>query len=227
VAQKSARSRGAFRIGSREFRSKEQAKAAIREVLYRYELGESTNETDREFLSDLLRLHPDAGRKIGAGIKQFQVRNNTGTRGFWVVRRDGTETDFSFLECLGASSHTQKVRDAMRHAIADQRDEFRNKVFAAGDATCAITGVLLAHDTCHVDHFDPTFEVLADEFAFGEGGYEAVEVVSEDGMIGSRLVDGRLQKSWQEFHRTRARLRLVTKEANLGLLRRGHGNRAA
>lgn len=219
--------RRVFRIGSREYRSKEAAKVAIRQVLYRYQLGASVAQADHEFVADLLRLHPDADRKGGVGIARFEVCRNGGTRGFWVIRTDGSETDFSYLECLRASSHQEKVRGAMRSAIVEQRDQFRDQAFAAGVVTCAITGVLLTEANCHVDHFNPTFEQLADEFVVGEGGYEAVDVVSEDGMIGSRLVDPQLQRRWQEFHGSRAQLRLVSAQANLSLLRRRNGNRAA
>lgn len=52
---------------------------------------------DRDFLVGLLRRHPDAGGKIGAGIAEIRVSGGK----FILHRVDGTQDDFSVIKCLG------------------------------------------------------------------------------------------------------------------------------
>ena len=50
----------------------------------------------------LRRAHPEAEKKIGAGVKTFQIRNHPehDTRCYMVMRVDGTCEDFSYRKCV-------------------------------------------------------------------------------------------------------------------------------
>ena len=91
-------------VGSRTFLLKKDAEDACREVLYRYAPGDRvTDPADEQFLLDLLELHPQRDDKIGRGIDHFEIRTNpkfVKQRSFYLVRIDGSETDFSFVKCL-------------------------------------------------------------------------------------------------------------------------------
>jgi hypothetical protein len=211
-----------YLIGTREYKTKTAAQEAIREVLYRYEPGEVvTLPDDQEFLADLILNHPNPGSKIGVGIDRFEVRDNWGTHGFWIIRTDGTETDFSFVKCLHAPTRQQTVRVALRRAVMDLMIQFREAALRDGPAVCPITGDPIDDFNAHVDHYDPTFYELADAYVAERGGYDAFRVLdTADGVFGRRLADSLAEAAWQTYHETHANLRLVSKKANLSLLRR-------
>ena len=174
---------------------------------------------DSAFLLGILNQHPDAATKIGVGIEQFSVRWSSrfpGRREFWLTRLDGTETDWSFTKAVnGAPSHETLVRLAMRYEVIPQVEQFKHRGVAAG-AHCAVTGDGPLGPDCHVDHHEPSFEVLAESFIDAHGGYDAFGITaSTDGLIGRRLTDPFLASEWREFHREHAHLRLVTAHANL------------
>ena len=116
------------------------------------DLAGSSDAGDQEFLLDLLALHPEADQKVGVGVDHFDVRQNGTTVGFWVVRSDQTETDFSFISCLRAPTHEEQVRAAMREAVRDQKFFFRDAEFSAGAVHCPVTGEALTPETSHVHH---------------------------------------------------------------------------
>jgi hypothetical protein len=183
------------------------------------------NADDRAFVLDLIRRHPDAEEKIGAGVDRLLIRRNIPFRnvGVWIKRRDGTLTDVSMRRCLdGRPSAAANARKAMRWAILDQVIAARDRAFAAGAVRCPFTGELLTVDTCHIDHAQPdTFEVLSAEFAELEGGWEAIVTsASLDGMIARRMADSAQIGRWRMFHVVRARLQVVSLEANLSILRK-------
>lgn len=209
-------------IGERTYRTKESAKAAIYEVRDRVKARGGTSPDDDEFLRNLVALHPDAESKVGCGVDHFEVRRNVNNDGFWIVRTDESETDFSFIKCLYGASQEAKVQSAMRYAVLDQKLAARDLAFAGADIlTCPVTGEPIRVGDCHMDHESPTFVEIADAFAEQVGGYASIETISIDGDIGRRFVDFALSSRWQAFHAERARLRAVSVRANLSVLRRG------
>lgn len=169
-------------IGARVYSSKKAAQAEVYAMRERFYNGTATAEDD-EFLRDLVALHPDAPDKVRAGIERFEVRKNMNNFGFWIIRIDGTETDFSFIKGLNGCGIEDLARSAMRNAVRDQLAPVREAAIATG-ACCPILGEPLTADNCHVDHEDPLFIEIADEFAAAEGGYEHVATVAVDGQFG-------------------------------------------
>jgi hypothetical protein len=214
-------------IGDRVYRRKADALVAVREIRDRVKATGRPRPEDDEFLRDLLALHPDAATKVGVGVERFEVRRNFGnTDGFWIVRTDGSETDFSFPKCLYGSSKEAQVRSAMRCTIIDQIQHARDRAFGSSlTITCEVTREQITRETCHMDHNDPPFIEIADAFAAEHGGYEAIETVAADGEIGRRFVEDALAEEWSRFHAERAKLRPVSKKANLSILRRGVARR--
>ena len=86
---------------------------------------------------------------------------------------------------------------------------------------CAVTGHLVQRADAHVDHSSPTFLALAEDFAAQCGGWPNLTIIRADGSIGVQLADPIQAKAWRDYHRDHARLRIVSVEANLSLLRRG------
>lgn len=209
-----------IRIGDEVFATKKAAGDRIREILYRYGIGHALGAADESFMRDVLALHPESEQKIGVGVARIEVRQNMGSRGFWVVRTDGSATDFSFLACLTPPTHEHDVRRALRTAVRDQVRAFRDRELVPG-ARCAVTMELLDGLEVHVDH-DPPFEDLVRAFMAARGlsfGDMAV-VATADGATDTVLADHALAAEWSVYHAEHARLRLTTRHANLSVLRR-------
>ena len=213
-----------LRFGGRSFATKKAAGDAIREVLYRYELSATLSEEDVAFMASVLGNHPEFEQKVGCGVASFQVESNGPTRGFWITRVDGSRTDFSFLSCLTPPTAAQDARAGLRSEIRDQVVAFRDAAFASAPLQrCAVTDEVVSATTCHVDHYDPTFLELVDRFLAAAGlTIEQIAVVpTSDGSTETRLANAELIEVWRTFHQTHARLRIVSRRANLSLLRRG------
>lgn len=206
-------------IGIRVYPSKKEAQQAIYEIRGRYETGTAT-PADDEFLRDLVAIHPDSKAKIGSGIERFETRWNLGNIGFWIIRTDATQTDFSFLKCLYGCGAEDLVRSAMRSAVRDQLAMVRAAALEAG-ACCPISGEQLTAENCHADHAEPFFIDIADAFASSVGGYGVIGTRALDGAFGRRFADETQEQRWIHFHQSRAQLRAVSKRTNLSTLRRG------
>jgi len=195
--------------------TQEQQRERASKILHSGLVGRITNTEDIAFLVELLARHPAADSKIGCGVDHLEIRQTRyKTPGFWLVRCDGSETDFSYRVCIsGAQSHRTLVLAALRCGVADQILDFKTATLSAG-ARCPLSGEPL-DEKCHVDH-TPPFTELAAEFVAANGGFEAIAIApSEDGMIGRKLVDDNIRQRWAQFHRERATLCLLTPGANI------------
>ena len=209
-------------IGDTWFPTKSAATHAIREVLYRYRTGDTVSDADAAFLMGVLARHRQAKAKIGCGVASFQVEQNQGSRGFWLTRIDGSRTDWSFVTCLTPKSHEGEVHDAFRTAVRDQIVAFKTAQFAAGPVCCPHTGERLAcDDLAHVDHQPPFLQLVRDFLTIRGLTLDDIQVVpTVDGNTASELSDQSLAAEWSRYHATHARLTVVSRRANLGLLKR-------
>lgn len=220
-------------IGSRRFPSKEAAANEIRRVRAQFQRG-ALEPQDIQLLHDLISQHPAAAEKIGCGVDHFEVRVGLGGHlQFWIVRRDGTETDFSFLKCLKLKPRANRDHAivAMRCAVVDQVIEARDLAFRDSPTLrCSVSNELITAETCEMDHQEPfTFVLLADGFAEMLGGYEQPQLatVAFDGEQGRHFRDAAIAARWQEHHRRYATLRPVSVVANQGILRQRPQNETA
>jgi len=171
---------------------------------------------DHEFLLALLDCHSEAESKIGAGVDHFEVRpNRFKTPTFWLVRVDGSETDFSYRNCLyGKPSHRAQVLAALRVACAPQCIAFKKLALANPYQRCTITGEPL-DETSEVHHLHWSFNTIAVAFAEQCGGFDSIRVTpTKDRAVGRTLADDALAERWREFHRRTAVLSLITLEAH-------------
>jgi hypothetical protein len=163
--------------------------------------------------------HPDAAAKIGPGIARIEIRKDPFFKQnvFWIIRADGSETDFSFRRCINGAepSHRAQVLATMRLAITDQVLDYKHRALTP-DARCSLTGVPLDETNVHVDH-DPPFIEIARAFLAKVGGVAAVELAPpRDGILGRTFLDPLMAQRWSDFHRARATLFLTSAKANMG-----------
>lgn len=88
-------------LGPAHFNRKGDAAAYLKEMLYKYDLGDRVSAADALVLHGALARHPASVEKIGAGVDYFSVRSaDYGTRCFWINRVDGSTEKFSINACL-------------------------------------------------------------------------------------------------------------------------------
>lgn len=208
-------------VGSFTFPTRKAAEAEIRRVLHETERGTPLQGADFDLVRGLLDCHPDVTEKIGCGVASIKVRSiEYGSPGFWITRIDGTGDDFSYRKALdGAPNRNTAVRQAMRHGIRHQIDDFRRTQFAAhadrdGMLLCPLTGLRVRPRGAHVDHIEP-FADIAGRFINGCGGAENVPLGSSPNHPGPALADPIQLTAWTIYHGQQARLRVVHASANL------------
>lgn len=212
-----------FVLNGVKYTTKKAVADKCREILYGYPNGATLGAEDFRFMLDLLGHHEDAEQKIGCGVECMFVAQNVvyPTKGFYLRRVDGTETDFSFNTCMTQSTHEKDCRKAARVAIVDSIMRCKNEFFAGNqNPVCEVTGETLTVATCHVDHKPPmTFQALWKEFL------EVMDVEADslglikhgDGQIFEQFSSAEFRRLWVEFHDSRANLRVISIKANLSL----------
>ena len=224
-----SRRSGPYLIGDLAFGTKKAAETHIQSILHRATVGQPLAEQDMAVMLALLQSHPDRDAKIGIGVASIHVQPDSEwgtTRHFVIVRTDGTHTDFSFKKCLTPASPLKLFKQACRHTVADQVTRFRaSRLSATPEAVflCPVLGVAIDRDEMHVDHTPPwTFDSLVLKFIEQEQiDVHATGVTGfGDNEIRKDFQDSAMRERWQEFHRLNARLRLVSKKANLSDIRR-------
>jgi hypothetical protein len=206
-----------IQIGEKLFATKEEAKKAIQEILYRYKPRQELSPEDAEFIADVVSLHPEADKKIGPGIKAVFVCNVEGyaSRGFFLRRSDDSIEQFSFNKCLHPPSQKDLVVKALRQLVVDQILAFKKNAFSETRVIrCPLTGKDVTQEDCHVDHVIP-FRDLVEMFAYGQG-VRLDEATTQPGDGAEvRLTDKVLADQWVEYHRKHAQLRVVSRQGNL------------
>lgn len=193
----------------------------------RYADDETIAGLDDLFLRELIVLHHESDTKIGCGITNFTVRRDPvwgNTRHFVIVRKDGSDTDFSFHTCIDGSNERRDVFHALRHAVSDQIIAFQKAAFS-GDILpiCPYTAEILVVSDAHVDHTPPdTFFALATRWMcqnqLSISDIPLVDNADNQWVRAMRSADQ--SKSWRAFHEKCARLRIISRPANLSHAKR-------
>jgi hypothetical protein len=220
----------------RSWSTKSEAEKHFRNMLNRYKDGQGiTSSDDHDDLVALLQRYDetitDGPAKIGVGICSFE-KNKSGTHDtscFWVVRVDGSRTDFSFLAAIRGSARgvAKDFVDACRSAVDPTVRSFKERHFqnhgdAGGRITCPVSGKAIQIKGAHVDHEMPmTFETIVADFRASKGWQqqvpEGVITPPQDAQVGGDFLDTAVRDEFQIFHDQHAKLRVVAGAANLSM----------
>lgn len=218
-----------IKIGGREFSSKAAAKRHFRTIRERYSDNERVSDDDAALLHELLSSHPDAVQKVGAGVDHFTVAPQApfGTRCFVLHRQDGTSTEWSADSCIDGGDERRDRLAALRVAIAPQIVDFKRREFdGRRSVTCVVTGSQTEFGEADVDHIPPdTFAALVTAWLESENmSLEDVEITPpRDAQPQPAITNNKQRESWGEFHRRHSRLRITSRAANRGVVRREGG----
>lgn len=214
-----------YRLGDRDFTSKEAIKKHVQAIFAAYEPGEILSEIHFNFVYDLLNWHPSASQKIGCGISQIAIHipKPWKAKGFLAIRNDGTTTDFSYKICLNPqlAEHDMKVRDAFRYAIVSQVVALKKEAFRFSSLiVCPVTQQEIDWDSSHVDHHPIPFIDLYEQY-LQESGISVKDIVlnphGDNSALPHELADKRLERDWQRWHHQNAGLRVISASENIRL----------
>lgn len=215
----------------RQWATREAAIEHFRNLRDRYELETPIDDSiDHDDLCALLERF-DAGNssgpsKIGCGISHFITRENYAhggkTVGFWVVRTDLSETDFSFVKAvsLPRANPDAEFLDACRESVHEILAASKDAHFAAfsdsnGRVPCEVTGELLKNFEARLDYAPLSFRDLVWDFRVSEGWENAIPhgivTVGADAQTITTFIDIEAMGKFRAFHNRRASLRIVAK----------------
>lgn len=220
----------------RSWKTKTAAKEHFKEMLGRYKDGEVVgDEDDHSDLSAMLErfdlLVTDGPTKIGPGIKHFERRLNKGdgwsSPGFWVVRTDNVDTDFSYIKAVDAlpKRDAQEFSVACHNAVSADLVKMKQRQFdhfsdSEGKISCDITGAFVSYSEAQLSHAHPSFDLIVKEFRRSKGWDENIPsgtlTESADAQISTHFVDGNLAREFSKFHHDMAILRIIAKARPAG-----------
>lgn len=209
-------------IGGVYYRSQQAIIERAKLLIHTAVLNQPLAGEAHAFVEDLLHKHERADEKIGAGIQHFEVRRGAmNSRCLWVIRTDGSETDFSYKLCIRPATPLGNFTAAARRAVAIQMIAFRDAWFEQyagpdGKVTCSITGERYSKAEVDVDHIAPqTFASILHAY-IEERGIDLTHIcyVQGDGVMLAMFADSKLTQDFARYHEARARLRVISQIAN-------------
>ncbi len=214
------------------FRTLNDIRLHVRKIKDSYIDNVNIDDKDFAFMRELLNHHESASHKIGCGVVSMYIKTVSvykTNRCFWLVRSDMSETDFSFEKCLRNKPEPRllKFKNACRTAISNDITKFKRNFFSGlndSHSLCTITGERIAIDNSHVDHAYPyTFDWIVTEFIklykIDIGNID-LGGIGEDAVMRYSIKDLNLREGFIQFHNAHAVLRVISKTANLGIVKR-------
>ncbi len=200
-------------------------------MLARYNNGDVvTDFNDHSDLAALLERYDmligDGPPKIGPGIERFERRLNKGegwsSSGFWVVRVDGTATDFSYPNAVAGNPRpeSQEFYDACHNAVARdllamKQNQFDRFADADGHLQCDVTGDLISYGEAHLAHGNPPFGAIVNGFRQSKGWHSALPsgllAQSGDAQLSTSFSSGGDARDFKNYHHSVAVMRIVSK----------------
>jgi hypothetical protein len=221
--------RQTFQIGDNYFKTKAEFKDFTKAILNKYELNKAIDTTDFEFISELLKRHPECERKIGSGIKDIVIRTdgNWGkTRCFHIQRTDGTETDFSYINCIDNDTSRepmrmfkQSARSAVKEQVVSHLSSYVSRTKDSTDnVVCQKSKTKIHKEQATVDHIPPiTFDRIVNDFLqIKKIEPSQIEYVGfGDNEYNKQFKDESMRTEFANYHRQVAKLRVISRQENL------------
>lgn len=155
-------------IGDKTFSSMAECERYTRSLLIEIGITKSVSHHSKEsfeYLSKLGERHPDCKEKFEKFI-DFEIRvdvMNKKSLSMFIVNNDNTTTEISWKKCI--TRRTTPTRDlfisALRESIYPQILQYRINTDLS---YCRICNCSLIDKTIHIDHHQPQFAELIDNF---------------------------------------------------------------
>jgi len=210
--------------GGMTFQSKEKLKNYVKFVLNNQNIDKMLSGKWYEVVNDVLKDHSNYKAKVGKGTYQIGVTTcpvNPKNRHFYVLREDGSSTDFSYIKALYAKSHKTEVKKALRDYVKDQAITFKENYFKENAkgvyCICHETGLKITRKTSHLDHYPKQFDELVADWLKEKGlKLDDIELLpSKDNDMQDFLKDTWLADDFYDYHLSNAEYRVVLTAVNM------------
>ena len=195
-------------------KTQEQLKQCVREEIDRIGTCSSIKQFHPQKWDDFMYLfkrHNDYPEKFN-GLTDIEIRYNRRYKKQLetiIIKNNGEEDDVSVLRNCITGKSKDSLTIAMRNSIYPQIEEFKNN---------SIMECVICYDTqeIHIDHYEPQFIDLKTEFLNNwKGLLPNTFKQNESHSKIFNTIDNKFERSWIEFHRTKAVLRVLCKKCNL------------
>ena len=214
-----------IKAGGKNFKTKASLTAYCKYVLNTTTVGTFLEGEWSDVLSDVLRMHTRFTEKVGNGSFKIGVRVcpiNPRNRQFFILREDGSDTDFSYVKAISESKDKLgRLKEALRASTKDQTVAFKNNYFkenqdGKGYVVCPETSLKIKLKDRHIDHYPKQFDEIVKEWS-GEYNVSSEDVVMHPpGDNGTTWIieDESLVESFQQYHLKNAEYRIVLNKVN-------------
>lgn len=209
-------------IDNKSFKTKLECEKYTRDLLNYIGITKSvkqTNAKDFDYLFSLCQRHPNNIEKLKQCIDFCINRPALNSNGLElnIINNDGTTTEISWRKCVSGKSSTSKSKfnSALRYCISNQIKEFRNK---SNIAFCQECNCSLYQKCNHIDHFEPQFAQLVENFLENKSDviipdkYNKTPKTFELYFLEN---DEWIGKLFEEYHLKNATLRVLCEKCNL------------
>lgn len=215
-----------IKAGGKIFKTKTTLQAYCKYVLNNAGVNTLLQGEWASVLDDVLKMHlcyegKTKGQNYSIGVRVCNI--NPRNRQFYILRADGSDTDFSYIKAISESkTKLSRIKEALRDSIGYQTIAYKKNYFtenadSKGFVICEETNLKVKMKDSHIDHYPKQFDEILQEWA------DKYSVVSEDvsltppGDNGTVWImdDESLLQSFKDYHAETATYRIVLNKVNL------------
>lgn len=214
-----------MKVGGKNFKTKTTLTNYCKYILNNADVGSVLQGEWLAVLKDVVVMHDRFEEKVKGldyvvGVRACNV--NPRNRQFYILRCDGTDTDFSYYKAIGSSSKLRRIKEALREAIRGQMIDYKDNYFAQhsdnrGYIVCPETELKMKRKDSHLDHYPRQFEEILKDWTdiHSIKSDDLVIYPAGDNTNGWLFEDQDILKSFIDFHKDVAEYRVVLNKVNL------------
>jgi hypothetical protein len=218
-----------MKIGTKEFKFKKNALEYYRNILNSYKFGQSLNENDFEDLLELINYdfsfnnYENEIIEENLEIKDIRIAKvQFNTKCYEIVWNNSETEIISFIMIINRpkmnlnTSFSIACRNIIQNDLTLVKNKYCIENYNNGFIKCQETNEHVKWEDLVVDHRQPnTFSVIVDRFKELKNiNIENIEFFTDENNF-FIFKDENLAKEFQEYHKTKANLRIVKKKCNL------------
>jgi hypothetical protein len=215
-----------IKAGGKNFKTKTSLQAYCKYVLNNANVNTLLEGEWEQVLNDVLKMHlcfegKTKGQAFRIGVRKCSI--NPRNRQFYILRSDGTDTDFSYYKAISESKdNLVRLKETLRASIKEQVVDFKESYFVKnqdrqGYVICPETNLKVRLKDSHIDHYPKQFDEIVKEWAdlYSVVSAGVVLINPGDNSTAWTMEDTELLKSFQDYHKENAEYRIVLNKVNL------------
>lgn len=215
-------------INGMNFKTDKSVQEYAKNILYFGTVNSILSDDEFNFMYSYFEaIHHEWKLKLGSGIKSIHrvLDKVSGKyRSFEIERVDGSVTDISYIvQNIKSPNLKNDFKKALRYIVMPQILDFKTGFFQFPITKfCDVTGDIITFSNCHIDHYNPTFDELVNNFIHENNLTNFAEILepSKDNQTIAKLSDENISKLFFDYHLKNANLQAVSIKANLSILKK-------